>query len=283
MTYDPALVEKLIGEVTQSFVMGLRNIANAAAKEAEMERQRLADERHMLEKERLRLEEAWAHIHSECARREWTAGACNGLAAVSVSATSPKRRQNSVQSAPSEMSGSCNTDHMQMSVPVLSAMCSSPAHASLSPVGGGSHIDYVPSDCQLSFQGYAYSVLPLQCPDAANLGHDLWNKMVELPQGWEVLSQTDPEFNSALFALTSHGWGAIVLGVRNAKNGFDAYWTPLFGDGSHAGHLCEEDVDWIDPVKQRENQFRMTYSGLRMVIRQRVGPTQLPGRRLGLA
>jgi len=284
MTYDAAAVEQLISEVTQTFALGLRSIANAAAKEAELERQRLADERRLLEKERKRLEEAWSHISSECARRESSVGACTGLSAVSVSATSPKRRPpSSVQSVPSELSGSTRGDQLQMSVPVLScATIGSPMNSSVSPVSCGPHIDYVPSDCTLTLQGYSYSVLPLQFPDASNLGHDLWNKTVELPQGWEVLSEADPEFHQALPQLTQRGWGAIVLGIKNAHNGFNAFWTPLFSDGSHAGLLCEEDVDWIDPVENRDNQYRMTYSGLRMVIRQRVGPVVVQGRRLGM-
>merc|ERR1712048_15322 len=109
-------------------------------------------------------------------------------------------------------------------------------------------------------------------PDAPNLGHDLWNHTVDLPEGWEFFSANDKDFSQAIVTLANHRWGAIVLGVRNAHHGFDAFWTPLFGDGSHAGQRCEEDVDWIDPVQDNDSQYRMTYSGLRMVIRQRVGP-----------
>ena len=55
------------------------------------------------------------------------------------------------------------------------------------------------------------------------------------------------------------------------KRGFDAYWTPLFGDGSFAGQLCEADVDWIEPVGPEDRRFRMTYSGLRLVLRKSSG------------
>merc|ERR1711890_185566 len=74
-------------------------------------------------------------------------------------------------------------------------------------------------------------------------------------------------FGSAMAALCSHGWGSLVLGVQNARKGFDAYWTPLFGDGRRAGQKCEEDVDWIEPVEGSEHRYLMTYSGLRLVIR----------------
>ncbi|CAJ1355496.1 unnamed protein product, partial [Effrenium voratum] len=56
-----------------------------------------------------------------------------------------------------------------------------------------------------------------------------------------------------------------------ARRGFDAYWTPLFGDGSFAAQLCEADVDWIEPAgpaEEPQRRFRMTYSGLRLVIRK---------------
>ncbi|CAE8586719.1 unnamed protein product, partial [Polarella glacialis] len=52
------------------------------------------------------------------------------------------------------------------------------------------------------------------------------------------------------------------------EKSFDSYWTPLFGDGSHAGQMCQGDVDWIEPVEDHMRRYRMTYSGLRLVIRQ---------------
>ena len=30
-----------------------------------------------------------------------------------------------------------------------------------------------------------------------------------------------------------------------ARRGFDAYWTPLFGDGSFAAQLCEAGGGWV--------------------------------------
>lgn len=138
--------------------------------------------------------------------------------------------------------------------------------------------NYVPAECQVTFKDHAYSVLPVQRPDAAGMGHDLWNHIVEVPEGWEVLSSEDGDFGEVIAALSRHRWGSLVLGVRGSRQSFDAYWTPLFGDGGHAGVLCQEDVDWIEPVDGSSNRFRMTYSGLRLVMR-RPAASQVAGER----
>eukprot|EP00927_Polykrikos_kofoidii_P034571 TRINITY_DN29309_c0_g1_i1.p1 TRINITY_DN29309_c0_g1~~TRINITY_DN29309_c0_g1_i1.p1 ORF type:complete len:346 (-),score=57.02 TRINITY_DN29309_c0_g1_i1:105-1076(-) len=134
-----------------------------------------------------------------------------------------------------------------------------------STCGGGD----VPADCVVRIDGYSYTVLPFERPNAENQGHDMWNLKVDIPQDWEVLSTNVIGFDHAISTLTRHRWGAIVLGVRNANKGFDAYWTPLFGDGSHAGQRCQADVDWIEPADDEERRFRFTYSGLRLVVRSR--------------
>jgi len=134
-------------------------------------------------------------------------------------------------------------------------------------------IDGIPANCTVCDHLFRYSVLPLQAPDAPNLGHDSWNQVVELPPGWEVVSTEDDGFLATISLLSQRRWGAMVLGVQNASQGFDAYWTPLFGDGSHAGQRCQADVDWIEAVSQEEHKrkmFRMTYTGLRLVIRSRM-------------
>merc|ERR1711957_818043 len=88
----------------------------------------------------------------------------------------------------------------------------------------------VPADCAVRLGAYTYAVLPCERPDAPSPGHDMWNLIVDVPDGWEVLSTRSDGFSQAMHAMSRHRWGCIVLGVKNANKSFDAYWTPLFSD-----------------------------------------------------
>lgn len=249
MPFDISAAEQVAAEATRAFHAGLQKLVTAAAKEAELEWQRLQNESHALAEDRRRLEEAWKLLHeTERIRlKDETLGARG--AAKAIMSGSPVAAKEQLSTSRGEW-----------------APLPSPSQKSVAPSGT---LGSVPANCTVSYGQSTFSVLPHQLPDASNLGHDRWNEAVEIPEGWEVLSSASYGFDEAMAFLTQNCWGAMVLGVRNANQGFDAYWTPLFGDGSHAGQMCEADVDWIEPVDGDDRQFRMTYSGLRLVIRQR--------------
>lgn len=243
MAFDRHAAERLAGEaadgikeVVRRFSKGLQELIEQAAQEAERERQQILEESTALARERQRLEEAWQHLNVERARME--AGQV------------PSGHQPTLYPSPRESEATLSR--------------------SMAPQG------QVPNHYIVSIGDRAYTVLPLKEPGASSLGHDLWNHIVEVPEGWEVLSTQMEGFNHAISVLGQHRWGAMVLGVRNASRGFDAYWTPLFGDGSFAAQLCEANVDWIETAGQEDQRrFRMTYSGLRLVIRKANLPTMM--------
>lgn len=275
MTIDATAVEVLIAQVTRSFVDGLQNLAVSAAKDAELQRRQLEEQARALALERVQLEEAWAHFNAERARVD---GVAKGSPHHSIARSSPSHSPTQVTPRMSVLRSQPDTDEVsstQMTLlqfpspekPLTSIAlrgAASPAH------DANVEIDGVLASCTVCDQFYRYSVLPAQTPDAPNLGHDEWNQTVELPPGWEVVATTDNGFLATINWLSQRRWGAMVLGVQNASRGFDAYWTPLFSDGSHAGQRCEADVDWIEAVpsaRHKQRVFRMTYTGLRLVIR----------------
>lgn len=260
MPFDVRAAEALAEQVIRAFNDGIQSLIAAAAKEAEIEWQRIDHESQSLAMDRRRLEEAWAHLHTaEMSRLE----SCSGAAAASASASAAAMLSPTTHIPRGEWPRSewvpLHNSHNSAAPPPPSQQAL--ANAAPGPLGT------VPPTCTVTLGRYAYSVLPLQEPSAPNLGHDLWNHTIDIPDGWEVVSLAVTGFDNAVAQLTQNRWGAMVVGVRNAKQGFDAYWTPLFGDGSHAGKLCEADVDWIEPIGDEGRSFRMNYSGLRLAIR----------------
>lgn len=254
MTFDQSAAEQLAAEaahamqqVAMQFTKSLQDLVDQAAAEAARERQRLQEESTALAREKQRLEEAWQHLNVERARIE--AGPVSS------------GHKPAMYPSPRESVGEATLTRSPCPVPQ-----------------GPIPINYI-----VSVGDRAYTVLPLKEPEAMSLGHELWNHVVEVPEGWEVLSTQMENFHQVMSVLGQHRWGAMVLGVRNGKRGFDAYWTPLFGDGSFAAQLCEADVDWIEPAgpevlnqqEQQQRRYRMTYSGLRLVIRKAHGPTMM--------
>lgn len=250
MTFDQHAAEQLameaaeaMQEVARRFTKGLQDLVNQAAAEAARERQRLQEESTALARERQRLEEAWQHLNVERARIE----------------AGPVSSGHKPSLYPSPRESQEEATLTRSPVPMPQGL--------------------VPSNYIVTVGDRAYTVLPLKEPEAMSLGHELWNHVVEVPEGWEVLSSQMENFHQVMSVLGQHRWCAMVLGVRNARRGFDAYWTPLFGDGSFAAQLCEADVDWIEPAgqeaphsgQQELRRFRMTYSGLRLVIRKAHG------------
>jgi len=240
-----------------------------------VERSKLEDDSRALARERIRLEEAWSQLNLERARLECSSGLSTGhKSAPLASFTLEDIPAPSDSVIPSAVSSEVR--------PVPSAI--SPGRLSYtSAVPRGQ----VPDGFSVTVGAFQYSVLPLKEPDAPNLGHDLWNHIVEVPEGWEVMASDADGFDHTISVLAQHRWGAMVLGVRSGA-GFDAYWTPLFGDGSHAGQCCQADVDWIEPIEDDCKRFRMTYSGLRLLIRAKMqaqetstpsgfGKTERPG------
>uniref|UniRef100_A0A6T1DUE6 Uncharacterized protein n=1 Tax=Alexandrium monilatum TaxID=311494 RepID=A0A6T1DUE6_9DINO len=263
MAFDEKAVEQLAAEAARVFLAGLQNLAAAAAKEAELERQRLSAEALALAKDRARLEEAWSQLNLERTRLECSVGASTGI--TDVSHVSPLGR-----ALPRSL-GSVISPMHERAGGGLGPAAGEELHSSVLggytvPSGLAALQGPVPGYCSVTVGRHCFSVLPLQEPDAVSLGHDLWNHVVELPEGWEIYSALDREFDQVIASLTKRRWGAMVLGVRNAHDHYDAYWTPLFGDGSHAGMRCQEDVDWIEPMEDNARRFRMTYSGLRVII-----------------
>lgn len=251
MPFDIRSAELIAEQAVRKFADGLQGLIAAAASEAELEWQRIDDESHALAMDRRRLEEAWAQLHNaEASRLEVATGmAASAASTATMGVLSPAAVPRSQW------------------VPLPQQLPPQPPsqQALQSPSQGPYGV--VPSSCTVTVGRFGYSVLPLQEPSAPNLGHDLWNHTIDLPDGWEVVSSGGAALDGAVAALTQHGWGAMVLGVRNASQGFDAYWTPLFGDGTRAGQLCEADVDWIEPISDDGRRFRMNYSGLRLAIR----------------
>eukprot|EP00930_Biecheleria_cincta_P030308 TRINITY_DN2098_c5_g1_i1.p1 TRINITY_DN2098_c5_g1~~TRINITY_DN2098_c5_g1_i1.p1 ORF type:complete len:444 (+),score=83.04 TRINITY_DN2098_c5_g1_i1:126-1334(+) len=253
MTFDVAAARHLATEAVRVFSDGLQELVRAAAAEAAKDRERLEHEALVLSRERKRLEEAWSQLHVERARFESTMGVSTGYR--------PSQHMAEYDGRAEERFGSIGPPrHSQLLTSSI---------ARLAETGS----EQVPADYMVAVGDCAYAVLPLKEPSAPNLGHDLWNHVVEVPDGWEVLCSSTSGFHHVMAELSRHSWGAMVMGVRNENNGFDAYWTTSFGDGSHAGQLCEGDVDWIEEVEQGGRRFRMTYSGLRLVICAR--PTTL--------
>lgn len=247
MGFDVVAAERLAAEASEAmkeaarkFSAGLRELVEEAQAEAARERQQLNEGSTVLARERQRLEEAWQNLNVERSRLE--------------------------------ASGHLLAGHKPVLYPSIESTLEEANLSSsrLSTIGQGGH---VPANYIVSVADRAYTVLPLKEPSCSSLGHDLWNHVVEVPEGWEVLSTQMEGFPAAMNVLGQHRWGAMVLGVQNAKRGFDAFWTPLFGDGSFAAQLCEEDVDWIEKVGAEDppRRFRMTYSGLRLVIRMKAG------------
>lgn len=258
MPFDLAAADLVASEATRVFQAGLNKLIVAAAREAELEWQRLQNEQAAIAEDRRRLEEAWKLLHNaERARVE-------DLAAIARRNSSSM--MNSIPAAPLVTSPKAG---LGLSATRLSASDWAPFGRSTAENGSspGAHV----GNCIVLYGQNTFSVLPPEDPGACKLGHNCWNEAVEIPEGWEVLSKATLGFDEAMAFLSQHCWGAMVLGVRNANQGFDAYWTPLFGDGSHAGQLCQADVDWIEPLepKHEGRHFRMTYTGLRLVICQK--------------
>lgn len=239
--FDVMAARHLASEAARVFSDGLQELIRVAAAEANKERARLEQEAVVLGRERKRLEEAWSQLHVERARFESSVGVSTGYR--------PSQHVGEGD-ARAEERGARQSQLLNSSI------------ARLAETGS----EQVPADYTVAVGDCTYAVLPLKEPSAPNLGHDLWNHVVEVPEGWQVLCASTSGFHHVMAELTRHSWGAIVMGVRNEKNGFDAYWTTSFGDGSHAGQLCEGDVDWIEEVEEGGRRFRMTYSGLRLVI-----------------
>jgi len=290
MGFDLSAVERVAVEVSRVFADSLQSVAREAAKEAELTRQRLDDEARALAKGHAKLEEGWRQLNLERQRLSIAAGASIGVASCQQPAAAklvpgtapgalrydtPPRMRLAGAGAPPEKAAEKAEE-----APVKKAAAIT-QEAQVEVAGWGQvellpqAVDpwnYVPAECQVTFRDHVYSVLPVQRPDAAGMGHDLWNHVVEVPEGWEVLACEGGDFGEAIAAVSRHRWGSLVLGVRGPRQSFDAYWTPLFGDGGHAGSLCQEDVDWIEPVEGSSNRFRMTYSGLRLVMRRPAAP-----------
>jgi hypothetical protein len=276
MTVDVAAVERLVADVTRQFQEGLQQIAAAAARESELERKRLSDESLALAKERARLEEARQHLRLERLRLELAPPSSEGGQELQDSVctkdpelSTPMFHTRELLNVPPSYEGKslhgaqggsarADVDVLHLSPPP-SVVAVSGAPRCLSA--------HVPRDCAVAWRGSIFAVLPAERPDAGQLGHDLWNHTVEVPDGWEVVSAKQRDFDHVLAAMTRQSWGAMVLGVRNAREGFDAYYTPLFQAGNYEGRLCQADVDWIEAAAESPKRFRMTYSGLRLLIR----------------
>lgn len=242
MTFDVTAARHLATEAVRVFSDGLQELVRAAAAEAAKERERLEQEALVLSRERTRLEEAWSQLHVERARFESGMGVSTGY-----------RPSRHMAEGDGREGSICVARHSQLLTSSI---------ARLAETGS----EQIPADFMVAVGDCTYAVLPLKEPNAPNLGHDLWNHVVEIPEGWGVLISSSGGFPFVMAELARHSWGAMVIGVRNGKNGFDAYYTTSFGDGSHAGQLCEEGVDWIEEVEEGGRRFRMTYSGLRLAI-----------------
>jgi hypothetical protein len=261
MTVDVVAFERLVADVSRQFQEGLQKLAAAAAQETQLERKRLSEEALALAQERARLEEARQHLRLEMLRME--------VAPLSL----PPGGQGD-QDLQLKL-GTPTFNARELFSNKVSLPCSEQGSARC----GVSLSTHVPRDCAVTVQGSVFTVLPVETPDAAQLGHELWNHTVEVPEGWEVVSAAHRDFHNVVAAATRRRWGAMVLGVQNAKGGFDAYYTPLFQAGNHEGKLCQADVDWIEPVAGNPRSFRMTYSGLRLLIRSRA--TSVPSAAIG--
>eukprot|EP00927_Polykrikos_kofoidii_P034572 TRINITY_DN29309_c0_g1_i2.p1 TRINITY_DN29309_c0_g1~~TRINITY_DN29309_c0_g1_i2.p1 ORF type:complete len:246 (-),score=32.42 TRINITY_DN29309_c0_g1_i2:368-1039(-) len=203
MTFDVVAAERLTLEVVRAFESGLRGISAAAAKEVAVERSKLEFEARQLSEDRARLNEAWNQLRAERSQLEVAAQEIRRKDASFVLQVQPQGR-GMIQSAgqPLQLQQQNQLVHHQQEVQRVPAPTTSSHHsaslvslarsgdrlslprptadglAEISPLslgstcGGGD----VPADCVVRIDGYSYTVLPFERPNAENQGHDMWAK-----------------------------------------------------------------------------------------------------------
>jgi len=133
-------------------------------------------------------------------------------------------------------------------------------------------IDFVEFSIHGDFtNGYSYAVWPTRPANEPMVGFDMWNKTVQLPQGWEVLEASMDGFEATIAQMTQSRWGAGWLCTLNSQGGFDAHATCRSAADDVAGDLRHDgSVPWLKRVGgANSNEFKFTCGGARLVIRAR--------------
>lgn len=124
-------------------------------------------------------------------------------------------------------------------------------------------------ESSVSIRGRRYAVLPTSGPEEASVLLDMYDSIVNVPLGWEVLSTGQDGFNDVIQELAKNGWGTSLLCVRNADGGFSSYRTALYTHGAAAGTRVSADSRVLQALDEQDSQFKfsagMVLSG-RLVI-----------------
>jgi len=230
-------------EVAQSFAIGLQALAESSVKEADRERKQLEEERKRHQLRHTQLEEGWEQLAEE-------------------------RRQFEKEKARSRRR--CLAERSE-SVPL--------PNISEEYIGTELDLQLNQPNASCTINGYQYAVLPPRPMDDCKPGSDMFDQMVRLPRGWEVLSSTVDGFETVMLELALKPWGCWTVCVRNGRGGFDSYRTPLSNTGGLPGTRHEVDMDWLADVDSSGMKFKFTGFSGRLVIR-RAGlwppPPELP-------
>jgi hypothetical protein len=137
---------------------------------------------------------------------------------------------------------------------------------------------------RLVLDGYEYMVMP-DPGDGAPEGdfdrHD--TKAFELPDGWEIVSRTDDDFDLvAEKVIGAYGWSAINLAVRKGAadgEGFSTIRTKNAGEPGAVASEVDRSIQCFDGWTSAQcfdgwsGQYRVTWEDTRLLLRRQArGP-----------
>mmetsp|Transcript_40546 Transcript_40546/g.71314 ORF Transcript_40546/g.71314 Transcript_40546/m.71314 type:complete len:394 (-) Transcript_40546:117-1298(-) len=127
----------------------------------------------------------------------------------------------------------------------------------------------------LVIRGRRYAVLPSAGPEEASVLLDMYDSIVSVPPGWEVLSTAQDGFQDIIQELAKNGWGTSLLCVKNAEGGFSSYRTALYTHGAAAGTRVSADSSVLQVVDNQGTQYKfskgMVLSGRLVICASRAG------------
>jgi len=115
-------------------------------------------------------------------------------------------------------------------------------------------------DSLLAYRGRRYAVLPPAGPEEATVLLDMYDVVVTVPPGWEVLNTGRQNFNDVIGELSKRGWGTSLLCVKNAEGGFSSYRTMLYTHGGPAGTRVSNDSRVLQAVEDGSHCEKFKFS-----------------------